>query len=191
MLDSMKSDDRLSRRVDALNRRVDEIVAARTGRPRRDSDLTVVLVHAAAAIRRSHDVAAAVKAAKGGDRESPTRAAGDASQAVVSLYLAAAGTRRYCIEHDESGPLGRKALDELVEVARHLRDAVMHWDDKMNRDPETFIVVTDADVLALAPPAPKNPGPSSVVGISWKRLEGNAARLQRWAAFKLDAGNAA
>ena len=83
------------------------------------SDLDTAYVHAGAAIRRSRDTIAGMRAAEpvaGGDPA--LEAAGDSQQAVLSLYLAAAATARYCAATGESGPLGLKRLAELVATTK-------------------------------------------------------------------------
>jgi hypothetical protein len=167
-----------------MQRRVRAIVAALGMRDRGPSDLYLTLVHAYAAQRRRHDALAAIAAtAAGTEEDAGIRASGDSTMAVMSLYLAASAAQRFCTENDETPPFPK--LDQLVKVTRPFRDAVMHWDDKVARDPHTFIAFSDRDVTVLAPPPPRVEGPSIAAGIEWAEISDKSSRLERWARSRL------
>jgi hypothetical protein len=114
------------------------------------------------------------------------RSLGEASMAVVALYLAAHAAQIACDELDNPGPLGRRRLDELVSTAEHLRDCVMHWDDKGRSGTPSGLMVTSLDVLAHGPARPGARGPDTVAGITWNLFESHLERLVRWAEFLLN-----
>lgn len=145
-----------------------------------DSDLTTVIVHADAALRRKRDALDALDRRRP-DHDSipPEVAIGDASQGAVSLYLAADAATRFCSRYPTPGPLGRSGLAEVVSSSKHLRDAVMHWDDKGRRDPDMTLLVDGRGIVAVAPP---HHGFESVAsGLSWREYERAADRLLTWA----------
>ncbi len=146
--------------------------------------LLMVVVHASSALRYRHAALDALA-----DRDAPDRSLrviGEASMAAVSLFLAARAAQRYCEEEeDESGPLGRRRLGELVATTEHLRDCVMHWDDKARATSPAFLNVTEHDVLVLGSDRRRQ---SAIAGLTWRRFESDADRLRRWAEYKLEAG---
>jgi hypothetical protein len=146
--------------------------------------LLMVVVHASTALRCRRAVLEAL-----GDRAAPDsslRVIGEASMAALSLYLAAHAAQRYCAETDNPGPLGRPKLDALVSTTEHMRDCVMHWDDKGRAESPAFLEVTDRDVLVVGAARPVAKGPSTIAGLPWRMFESYADRLRRWAEFKLD-----
>jgi hypothetical protein len=143
--------------------------------------LLMVFVHASTALRCRRAVLDALA-----DRAAPDsslRVIGEGSMAAVSLYLAARAAQRYCEEHNEPGPLGRRRLDELVSTAEHLRDCVMHWDDKGREASPAFLNVTDHDLVVLGSARDRQ---STIAGLTWKMFEWDVDRLRRWAEYKLD-----
>jgi len=176
--------------------RIAAIVAAEEARAGEPSELYLTAVHASAALRRRHDALEAIRAAKAAEEgsaaqaEAMLRGSGEAAQAAICLYLAAASAQRFCTTHGrEPGPLGLQRLAHLVHTTKLFRDAVMHWDEKTTRDPRTFIALTEMDMVVLAPP-PKHQdkGSSVATAITWAAFEMSATRLYRWAAFKLHLG---
>jgi hypothetical protein len=148
-----------------------------------DAELTTVAIHASAALRRKADTLTALrKDTQATDPSARERAAGDASQAVISLYLAASAAQRYCHLTGNPSPLGRERLAGLVEVSRHLRDSVMHWHEKGRRDPDTYLLLNGRGVLARAPGKPLAQ-PSKASGIAWKEFESAMTMLGRWADY--------
>jgi hypothetical protein len=119
------------------------------------------------------------------------RVAGEASMAAVALYLAARAAQRACDELDNPGPIGRRRLDELVSTTQHMRDCVMHWDDKAVAASPAFLNVTDRDLMVLGAARPGAKGPSTIAGLTWQLFESYADRLRRWAEYVLDARLAA
>jgi hypothetical protein len=134
----------------------------------------MVAVHAPAALRRAADARRAVD-----DRDS-RRALGDASQAIVALYLALAAAARYRELTGQPGPIGGGRLSELETALTHMRDAVMHWEDKAGRVSGSGIGVTDGEVFVVAPPG-KVETTARLVGLTWNDFEDCALRLERWA----------
>ena len=51
-------------------------------------------------------------------RDDYLRAAGDASRAVLSLFLAASAGERHCDKSGDPGPLGRKRLAEVIVITK-------------------------------------------------------------------------
>jgi hypothetical protein len=145
-----------------------------------DADLTTIVIHAGAALRRKRDALEALDRRRPDhDAIPPETAIGEASQGVVSLFLAAEAAMRFCSRYPTPGPLGRRRLDAVLRSARHMRDAVMHWDDKGRRDPETTLVVDGTGIAIAAPP--KRGNASVVDGLAWKEYETAAERLLVWA----------
>jgi hypothetical protein len=145
-----------------------------------DPDLTTIVIHAEAALRRKQGTLDALDRRKP-DHDSipPEIGVGEASQGVVSLFLAAEAATRFCSRYPTPGPLGRSRLAALLTSTRHMRDAVMHWDDKGRRDPETSLLV---DGRGIAVVAPTHHSSASVVhGLVWKEYETAAHRLLTWA----------
>ena len=109
---------------------------------------------------------------------------GDLGQAVLSLYLAASAAHRCCAAHGEAGPVGIARLTQVLATVRAMRDAVMHWDSKLRRDPCTFLEFSPREILLYAPPRPGESGPSRVDGLLWTDFREIATRLDRWASPK-------
>lgn len=146
-------------------------------------DLLTIVVHAAAAIRRKQSTLEALAEHREmDDAASLERAIGDASQAVVSLFLAAEAAERYCEDHNEPGPLGRRKLGALVMEARRMRDVVLHWDDKGKREPDTSLYIDGRGVVVNAPPG-RSVKAAVMDGFTWKEIERLSSSLLRWAQF--------
>jgi hypothetical protein len=172
-----------------LDDRVNDIVEQLRSPETQDRNLVEAQTHARAAERRRRsclDALARAEASDGNDFDAYLELTGDAAQAVVSMYLAAAATQRYCVGKREPGPIKQKDLAALVESTRGLRDAVMHWEEKTQRDGQTFLTVSKTDVLALLP-AGRN-GPPIVFGLTWGSFRRAARRLDQWATAKLADG---
>jgi hypothetical protein len=145
-----------------------------------DPDLTTIIMHATAALRRKRDALEALDRRRP-DHDSipPEVAVGEASQGVVSLFLAAEAATRFCSRYPTPGPLGPTRLAAVLTSTRHLRDAVMHWDGKGRRDPEMLLLVDRRGIAAVAPP--HHSSASVVDGLGWKEYETAADRLLGWA----------
>lgn len=155
-------------------------------------ELRTVLVHAQAASRRRSDALDGLEAlSRNAADEDDDRVRGDASQAVLSLFLAASAAERYCIATGNPSPLGRERLAAVVAAASDLRDAIMHWDQKMERDPATSIWFTIDGVLVMAPRGRKRDAPIATSALTWKQFDTAASRLTRWAAYHLGAAGVA
>ena len=146
-----------------------------------ETALLMVVVHASTALRCRRAVLDAL--ADQTDMDASVRVLGEASLAAVALYLAARSAQIYCEKHKEPGPLGRRRLDELVSTAEHLRDCVMHWEDKARAASPAFLNVTDRDVLVMGSNRRRR---SASAGITWHLFESYVDRLRRWAEFMLD-----
>jgi hypothetical protein len=147
-----------------------------------DSDLTTIVIHADAALRRKRDVLDSLDRRKPDhDSVPPEIAIGEASQGVLSVFLAAHAAARFCSRYPTPGPLGRSRLAAVLRSSKHLRNAVMHWDDKGQRDPETTLFVDGTGIAAAAPP----PGSSVSIpdGLGWREYEIAADRLLTWARY--------
>lgn len=94
----MKPEERANRAEQQVNQRVAKLLAAAPTSDTQYRELFTVFVHASAARRRTHDARAALAAAEqaGGAGGFVEQALGDASHAVLSLYLAASAAQRYC-----------------------------------------------------------------------------------------------
>ena len=145
-----------------------------------DSDLTTIVIHAEAALRRKRETLEALDRRKPDNDSIPSEVAvGAASQGVLSLFLAADAATRFCSRYQTPGPLGRSRLEAVLTSTRHMRDAVMHWDDKGRRDPETTLLVDGRGIAAVAPP--RGSSISIAGGLVWKEYETVANRLLTWA----------
>lgn len=148
------------------------------------SDLVLVLIHSAGALRRRRDAILAL--GQDQDRlEVRARSLGDSTQAVLSLFLAAEAANRYCQSHEEVGPLGERRLDELETITRYMRDAIMHWHEKGKRDPATYLAVDESGVSVRAPDGKWGPDEGAVSRVSWSLFERRARALLHWSAGKL------
>jgi hypothetical protein len=149
------------------------------------SDEQFVAMHAAAALRRKRDTLAALTRSDiATSQERQHEALTDATHAMLSLYLAASAAQRICRATDEPGPLGLARLDNLRRVTGYTRDAVMHWEDKGRRDPETRLEATTWGVRVNAPD--QKGGTAAVEsGIGWKTFDNHATRLLRWSKFRM------
>ena len=176
----------MDERIAALN------AATGQGRDAKRSDLYLVAAHASAAARRHRAVMRAVREAATAPSGSVAQvaasmvASGEAAEAAVSLYLAASAAQRYCRANDESGPLGLKRLSSLVDRTEQVRDAVMHWNQKLERDPNTFLAFSATDLIVQAPGKRGDTGLAQVGAIEWTEIEAAARRLYRWAVAMLD-----
>jgi hypothetical protein len=149
------------------------------------AELRTVAIYAAAADRRRRDALDALRKDRvASGTEDVGRAIGEASLAVVALYLASSAAKRYCAETGEPGPLGRTELGNLVDQTTAMRDAVMHWDEKGQRDPQTSLFVDGRGVATKAPPRRSNV--SIPAGVPWAAFARCAVALHSWAAFLLD-----
>jgi hypothetical protein len=161
------------------------IAATKDIAPAGHPDLYSTLVHAEAARRRSTDAQAAVASARvAPSRDTLVKAVGDAGEAIVELYLAAAAAKRY---HEATGqplPVDATVIESALNISRHGRDAVMHWDEKMARDPRTLLAPGDTEVFILAPPG-KSGTSSIVAGIEWQMLDDVATKLSKWAGSRV------
>lgn len=182
--------DRLQRIEDGLrhdgvpldpHKRVEAFVAASPPDDRGSAALLQVVVHANTARRCRTSMLDGLA-----DTTTPgsgIRALGEAEMAALSFYLAAWATRLACIELDNPGPIGRRRLDELISNAEHMRDCVMHWDDKARAKTPAFLSITERDILVVGSAR----GRSTIAGLSWKRFDEYARRLGSWAEFHLAA----
>src|SRR5262245_31279273 len=164
---------------DDLNARVDDIIEQRRTQTRPPSDLYITATQTRAALRRLSVARAPVQ------MDNPAAMMvqlGDASQAVLSLYLGASAAQRWCRANDNAGPLGDKRLAELVATLTDLRHAVMHWDKKGGK-PDVFLAFGDHDILAHLPQGRKQP--TVIAGMPWSVFERAAIRLERWASAHL------
>ncbi|MDF2735652.1 MAG: hypothetical protein K0S97_2275 [Chloroflexota bacterium] len=144
-----------------------------------DPDLVTILVHADAALRRKQDALDALDRRRPDHHSIPPEVAvGEASQGVVSLFLAAEAATRFCKRYSTPGPLGATRLAALLNSTSHLRPAVMHWDDKGQRA-ETTLLVNGKGVAAVAPP--RQSRTSVVDGVTWNEYEIATDGLLRWA----------
>jgi hypothetical protein len=147
-----------------------------------DADLTTIVIHADAALRRKRDALDALDRRRPDhDTRPPEVAVGEASQGVVSLFLAAEAATRFCSRYPTPGPLGRSRLEAVLRSSRHMRDAVMHWDDKGRRDAGTSLHVNGNGIAVVAPP-PRS-STSVADGLRWKEYETAADRLLTWARY--------
>ena len=161
------------------------ISATKNLSPAGHHDLFSILVHAEAARRRSAGAQAAVASARmAKNRESAVTAVGDAGEAIVELYLAAAAAKRYQEATGERLPLEAALLESVLVTSRHGRDAVLHWDEKMARDPSTFLAPSEVDLTILAPSG-KAGATGVVAAIDWRLLDDIATKLSDWAGSKL------
>lgn len=182
----------LARMGDDIRARIDRIRANTRGIDGPHPDLYMTQVHARAALRRYRDTLDALRAAKAEQStdgiqragDAGVRVTGEAAQAVVALYLAAAAAKRFSTDARERGPYGPEQLDQLVAATVGLRDAVMHWDDKIKRDGDTFLAVNEREVLALVPR--HRSVDRALHGLTWKSFEDSATRLDRWATSKIE-----
>jgi hypothetical protein len=150
------------------------------------AELRTVAIYAAAAERCRREALDALREDKTSpSSEAQERALGAAGLGVVALYLVASAAERYCEATNESGPIGRRALADLVHQTRAMRDAVMHWDDKGKRDPHTFLEIDGRGVAVSAPPG-QTSATSALSALLWRDFKRVADRLRRWAIFKLD-----
>lgn len=155
-------------------------------------DLYMVMVHGRAAGERARAAMAAGSRERRESLVEPLRAtafaevAGATAHATLSFFLASSAAERYCDANDEPGPLGRRRLREAVQIATHLRNAVMHWDDKLKADPETTIAVSETAIVVIAPPgAPWQKTDTVVTMLTWRDLVDWSNRLEFWATYKL------
>jgi hypothetical protein len=150
-----------------------------------DPDLTTIIIHADAALRRKRAALEALDRRRPNlDVIPPEIAVGEASQGVISLFLAAQAATRFCSRYPTPGPLGRSRLAAVLGSSRHMRDAVMHWDEKGRRDLETALVVDGIGIAIAAPPLHSNA--SVVDGLAWKEYETAAQRLLVWARHMIE-----
>lgn len=156
------------------------------------ADLYLVAVHASAAARRHQATIQAIRTAASAPEASVAKvawsiiASGEAASTGISIYLAASAAERFCLANDEVGPLGLKRLRSLVEMAEQTRDTVMHWDDKLKRDPGTFLAFNGKELILRAPGKRGDKQPATVASIAWREIETGAQRLFRWAVMMLD-----
>ena len=144
-----------------------------------DADLTTIVIHAEAALRRKRDTLEALDRRRPDhDDLPPSIAVGEASQGALSLFLAIEAATRFCSRYPTPGPLGRRRLAALLTSTRHLRDAVMHWDEK-GRRAETLLRVDGRGIAVVAPP--HGSFVSIVDGLGWKEYENAAGGLLTWA----------
>ena len=148
---------------------------------RDESDLAVVVIHATAALRRKRDALQAL------DRRRPDHddmsldvAVGEASQGVLSLFLAADAATRLCERHPTRGPFGRGHLARLLKVTGHFRDSIMHWDDKGQSYASTSLHVGGQGLVVDAPEG-RSKTTKAFASISWNEYERAAGRLAAWA----------
>jgi len=161
------------------------IAATKDIAPAGHPDLYSTLVHAEAARRRSVDAQAAIASARViPSRETAVKAVGDAGEAIVELFLAAAAARRYHEATGEPLPVDAAVLESALDISRHGRDSVMHWDEKMARDPGTFLAPGDTEVFILAPPG-KSGTNSVVAAIEWRMLDDIVSKLAEWAGSRV------
>jgi hypothetical protein len=143
--------------------------------------LLQVRIHAGAALRARKAALAALK------RDTPAgtlRVLGEGSVAAILLYLTVSAAKIYCRLDNNPGPIGRDRLDHLLHEAEHMRDCVIHWDDKANDTPGGFIGVTNLD-LQLVGSGRRRGGRQPIAVISWDDFEDAVTRLDRWAAAVL------
>jgi len=149
-------------------------------------DVLMALVHSTAALAQVEATLAAHAETR--DNRSPeaaVRATGAAGLAGLSLYLALAATQRHVdATSDPSAPFEEAELGPLIEVTRHVRDAVVHWEEKLGRDPKTFLAFSDEDLVVLAPGGQS--GPTKVVAIAWERVTDAARRCRDWATAQVE-----
>jgi hypothetical protein len=168
-----------------LERRIRE--ANIDGRATPPSELVHTAAHAGAAIARVRGTLEAITAWR---REpgpiAQARVVGEASQALLAIYLAATAADRHAKAIDNPGPLGETRHAELIAHSRHMRDTLMHWDQKGGRDPSTFLNITETHVTVYAPHGRTDPASPVLADLSWKVIEDSAERLHRWAVDLLD-----
>lgn len=186
MVDRAETDLRLSRRPAAhlYARAMSPLVLRPVSDGSAPSDLVLVLIHSAGALRRRHDAILALRQDQS-RLEVRARAVGDSTQAVLSLFLAADAANRYCQTHDEVGPLGEPRLDELETITRYMRDTIMHWQEKGKRDPLTYLAVDESGVSVRAPDGKWGADEGALSGVSWSAFECRARALLQWSAGKL------
>jgi hypothetical protein len=168
--------------VAVTEERAEAILAAVAGLPSQGPpDVFIALVHSTAALVQAEaTLAAHAETRDTRSQDAAVRATGAAGLSGLSLYLALAATQRHVkATSDASVPFEEPELDRLIEVTRHVRDSVVHWDDKLGRDPKTFIAFSDHDLVVLAPSGQS--GPTTVVAIAWEALTDAARRCRDWA----------
>jgi hypothetical protein len=106
---------------------------------------------------------------------------GEGQLAAVSLNLALDAAARYAEDIPDAGlPIATEQFESLRKRAKAARDAVAHWDDKLNRSPDTRLELNGIrGILVVAP------GPSgtkvTVTAISWSEAKLAATSCLDWA----------
>jgi hypothetical protein len=117
--------------------------------------------------------------------EATFRATSEASLAAVALYLGAISAQRFCSRDDmPAPPLSSDELDRLVAASQHIRDFVMHWDDKRD-DPATRLVVSSESITLTAPSGRRGKRPLTTWQIPWVAFLDLARTLHHWASTLL------
>lgn len=151
-------------------------------------DIFIALVYSTVAIAQADAALAAVASAQEATRtadavgalEAAIQGTGAASICGLALYLALAGARRHAASTgDTTGPFDTVELDELVETTRHMRDSVVHWDEKVGRDPKTFLAFNEENLIVLAPSGKTSN--MRVAYLSWREIAAASRRCRDWA----------
>jgi hypothetical protein len=139
--------------------------------------------HAGRAVQRVSDVHEAVTGPD--DLGTNLRAIGEGSQAVIAHYLAVSATQRYRKLTGEPGPLPHRRLDEIEVIAKNMRDVVMRWDDKGERDDTTFMLV-DRIGIGVGAHEDRDDVELPHAHISWRDLNSACSQIQEWATSLLE-----
>ena len=162
------------------------ILAAVSGEPSQGPpDVFMALVYSTAAISQSEAaLEALVEARDAQSADAAIRGTGAAALSGLALYLALSATRRHLTSAaNASAPFELAELDRLIEAAQHLRDSVVHWDDKLDRDARTFLAFSDVELVVYAPSG--KTGPVQIATLSWEEITDAGRRCRDWARAKV------
>jgi hypothetical protein len=160
----------------------DAILASVSGEPNQGpSDVFIALVYSTSAVSQLDVALAAIAEAEASKSVDPViLGTGAAGLCGLALHLALAATRRHAKATDDlTVPFTLAELDGLIEATLHVRDSVVHWDDKLGRDPKTFLAFSRVELMVYAPSG--KAGPIQIANLSWDTIADAARRCRDWA----------
>jgi hypothetical protein len=105
----------------------------------------------------------------------------NANFATLALYFALDAVRQHRASTDYGPlPMEADAYEDLLIRARHGRDAVVHFDDKIARSVDTFLAITARVGVIIHVPSGITGTDAATWTITWAEMEQAAHAIHEW-----------